>query len=216
MLSYLYLKSGNPLEALKECDKGLNSAAETDNLAMQRFALFFKGLVHLEMKSVNLAQNAVEELKELIDIGLNRKAIRYYYGLVGQIELEKENLSLAIENFKQALSLLPYQTVQTMEFYLEHTALFDDFIALAYFLSGDLPRAQEKYEKIISLSTGRYYFGDIYAKSFYMLGKIYEQQGNTARAIENYEKFLSLWKEADPGIVEVEDAKERLAALLIN
>ncbi len=47
-----------------------------------------------------------------------------------------------------------------------------------------------------------------------MLGKIYEQQGNTTKAIEHYEKFLELWKDADPGIPEVEDAKKRLAGLI--
>lgn len=41
--------------------------------------------------------------------------------------------------------------------------------------------------------------GDIYVKSFYMLGKIYEQQDNTALAIEHYQKFLDLWEDADPG-----------------
>jgi len=41
----------------------------------------------------------------------------------------------------------------------------------------------------------------------YMLGKLYEQQGNPAIAIEHYEKFLELWKGADPGIAELEDAK---------
>ncbi len=56
-------------------------------------------------------------------------------------------------------------------------------------------------------------FGDIYTKSFYMLGKIYEQKGWKGKAIENYEKFLDLWKDADPGIAELEDARKRLAEL---
>ncbi len=34
-----------------------------------------------------------------------------------------------------------------------------------------------------------------------------------AKAIEHYEKFLNYWKNADPGIAEVEDAKKRLAGL---
>ena len=47
-----------------------------------------------------------------------------------------------------------------------------------------------------------------------MLGKIYQEQGKKNKAMENYEKFLDLWKEADPGIPEVENAKKELAELL--
>ena len=46
-----------------------------------------------------------------------------------------------------------------------------------------------------------------------MLGKIYEEKGWEGKAIEPYERFLDLWKEADPGIPEVEDAKMRLEVL---
>jgi len=34
------------------------------------------------------------------------------------------------------------------------------------------------------------------------------------KATEHYSKFLELWKNADPGIAEVEDTKKRLAELI--
>jgi tetratricopeptide (TPR) repeat protein len=86
-------------------------------------------------------------------------------------------------------------------------------LALSYYKAGKLEGARQEYEGITKLSMGRADYGDIYAKSFYMLGKIYEQQGDTAKAIDHYEKFLTLWKDADPGLPEVEDAKKRLAGL---
>jgi len=67
-------------------------------------------------------------------------------------------------------------------------------------VSGDFKKACEEYEKITHLTKGRLYFGDIYARSFYMLGKLYEKKSWEAKAIEHYEKFLDLWKDADPGI----------------
>ncbi len=46
-----------------------------------------------------------------------------------------------------------------------------------------------------------------------MLGKIHQEEGRKAEAIANYEKFLDLWKNADPGFEEIEYASEQVAAL---
>jgi len=43
--------------------------------------------------------------------------------------------------------------------------------------------------------------------------KIYQDKGWKGKAIYHYEKFLDLWKDADLGIPEVEEAKKRVAGL---
>ncbi|NOR22597.1 MAG: protein kinase [Candidatus Aminicenantes bacterium] len=212
-LSQLYLRSGNTEGALEECNETWDTAVESDDLGWQRHALHAKGIIYLEIKSINEAKRIAGELKELIDKGLNKKAIRYYHHLTGMIELKKENFSNAIEHFKKARSLLPFQYTDGQYTDDDSHALFIDPLAFSYYKSGNLEKAREEYEKIISLTTGRILYGDIYAKSFYMLGKIYEQKGWKGKAIEHYQKFLDLWKDADPGIAEVEDAKKRATGL---
>ena len=121
---------------------------------------------------------------------------------------KRGNFSSAIELIRNAIALLPYESE-----YLDNHPIYLENLANAYHKSGDLEETLEIYEKISQLTVSRFLYGDIYVKSFYMLGKINEEQGNTAKAIENYEKFLDLWKDADPGIAEVEDAKKRVAGL---
>ena len=207
-LAYMYLKSKNLEEALKECNDVLTIASEAGILDRQREALYFRGRIYIEMKFKDESQKTADELKELIENGMNRKAMRLYYHLIGMIELEKEHFSEAIENFNQALTLLPSQFNPD-----DGQALFIESLAFAYYKAGDYEKARQEYEKIIHLTTGRLFYGDIYAKSFYMLGKIYEEEDMQRQAIEHYEKFLDLWKDADPGIAEVEDAKNRLAEM---
>jgi serine/threonine protein kinase/Tfp pilus assembly protein PilF len=208
--SYLAYLAGlkDPARALEETEKALILSRELDDLPNQRFLLGWKGDFLIRMGSLEKARQVSRELKELIDQGMNKKAVRYWYRLEGAIALENKNYAKAIEYFNEAISLLPFQSEV-----IEEHAYFMEPLALAYFKSGDLSRAREEYEKITELTTGRTGYGDIYARSFTMLGKIHEQQGDKTKAAENYQKFLDLWKDADPGFPEVDDARTRLAAL---
>ncbi len=207
-LAYLYLRSKNFEEALRECEVGLNISSEAGILSRQREAVYLKGRIFLEMESLDEAMGAADALKELIDGGLHEKAERYYLNLIGMIELKRKNFQMAIQYFKQAVALLPSQLDPGYG-----QALFIEPLALAYFESEDFDGAQKEHERIVSLSTGRLLYGDIFAKSLYMLGKIYEQKRMQDEAIEHYEKFLSIWSEADPSITEIIDARKRLTAL---
>ena len=72
-------------------------------------------------------------------------------------------------------------------------------------------KARTEYENIASMTMGKLYRGDIYARAFYRRGRIDEEQGLKDRAKEQYGKFLDLWKDADPGIPQVgaEERKKR-------
>jgi tetratricopeptide (TPR) repeat protein len=232
-LAYLLLKTGNPQEALAECNKVWisSSAGEEENLTPQqavlklispdlmperdfffRLALYFKGAAYLEMNSMDEAARAAADLKVSIQKGTTKQRMELYDQLKGMIELKKRNLSKAINYFHKALSLLPSQR-SSAPFFDNH-ALFIDSLATAYDLAGDIERAGEEFQKIISLTTGRLYYGDLFAKSFYMLGKIYQKKGWTAKAVEQYREFLTMWKDADPGLPESIDAKKRFTELL--
>ncbi len=209
-LGKLLLKTGDFTAALKEFEKAWSEAVEAEERSSEhRAALWLKGLTQVKMNSIQEAQKTADELKTLAEKGIHAKAIRYYHHLQGSIELEKKNYPQANEYLKKAAASLPGQGYAI--YMVRGYAIFYDTLASAYFRAGDLENAQKNYQAIISLTMGRLAEGDIYAKSFYFLGHIAEQQGQKARAVENYQRFLELWKDADPGIAEVEDARERLA-----
>ena len=205
-LAQLHLASGDPEEAFEDWKKAQNMALQGG--LDWRLSLHLKGLIYLKMESMDEAQGTADELKRVLQERTNKKLMRYYHHLVGMLELQKGNLSQAIVALKRALSLLPSQHSE-----LDDHALFFHPLAIAFYKAGELEKAQKQYKRITSLTTGRLFFGDIFAQSLYMLGKIYEEKGWQEKAREHYSQFLGHWKDADPGIPEVEDAKERLEKL---
>jgi eukaryotic-like serine/threonine-protein kinase len=209
-LGYLLELTGGPGEALKLYELIWDKAVQADDLGWQRRALWQKGLVQVKMNSLGQAQKTADKLRAFITKGLNKPAIAFYDNLQGRIELVKKDYGRAIEYFRKALSVQTAQASGSMD------AVYLKSLGTAYLLTEDLDNARKTFEAIVSLTSGRMDFGDIYAWSIYQLGKIAEKRGDKGAAQRNYEKFLILWKDADPGLLEVEGAKNRLAGLKGN
>ena len=58
------------------------------------------------------------------------------------------------------------------------------------------------------------YFTFAYSRQFYLLGKVNEGLDEKQEAINAYQKFLNIWKNADENLPEKIDAQKRLANLL--
>ena len=207
-LGFNHWRAGNYGEAMKYTEKLWASAVEDQAADYKRNALFLKALFHLEKEQIDQALTMAEKLKEINEELTNPKLIRDYYVLQGMIELKKKDYSKAIDHMERGYALYPEQN----NWFPYHAFVAYD-LGLAYVLSENFDKAEQAFDNIINMTTGRLWWGDLYAKSFYMLGKICEQQGDTAKAKEHYEKFLDLWKDADPGIQEVEDARKRMNGL---
>jgi len=202
---YIELASGNFEPALRDVARAFDFAGEHQKPYDQTYCLVLKGLIFLRKRSMDSVQKTADELKQFMEQNEIANA-SYYDFLLGSIELERGNYSKAVRFLEKVLM----DNDNDIEY--SYSA------AQAYYGEGNLEKAQKVCEKILSLTLRRYGIGhpryfDLFAKSYYILGKIYEKKGWPGKAIEHYEKFLDLWKDADPGIVEVEDARKRLAGL---
>jgi len=208
-LALLYLRAKQSQLALEKLNVLEEMARKAESISGQVRALHAKGIAHAQMKSFDEASRMAEEIKKSIPTWMHKKLIKYHDHLLGMIAFEKENFSESIQKLSQAAQSLyaPEDNFPRIQAYFIFT------LAQAYTKAGNLFSAQGEFEKILSLHLGRIGDGDFYAKSLYTLGKIFEQQGQKEKAIELFQRFLDLWKDADPGMAEVDDAKSRLTAL---
>jgi tetratricopeptide (TPR) repeat protein/predicted Ser/Thr protein kinase len=208
-LAYFYLRTGNPEEALEEIEGLLKGAVDEKSISGQVRALHAKGIASTQMKSFETARLIAAEIRALIPLWMQKKLLRYYDHLMGMIEYAQGNYSRAIPFLSRAEQSLyaPEDNFPRIQVFFIYT------LAQSYYQANNFQKAQEKFEKILSLHLGRIDGGDFYARSLYWLGKIFDQRSQRGKAAEHYEKFLRLWENADPGIPEVQNAETRLAEL---
>jgi tetratricopeptide (TPR) repeat protein len=204
----LYIYGEKWEEALNHFSQAWKLAVERGNLTKQWLLLVSKGVYFLKSQDVDGAMATASQLKESIESGLNDKAIREYDYLMGLIELENGNSPAAIEHLKKGKNLLPAEN----DAWDAHSK-YSFALGQAYSRTGELEKAQASFEEILTMTSGRLFYPELYVLALYELGRVFQDLGNTGRAMESFERFLEFWKDPDPGLPEVADAKERVAEL---
>jgi len=146
------------------------------------------------------ADTLLDELQTHID-KTDSSQVDIYELMHARVECEKGNFKNAVKYYEKKNRLEPSFENQFM-------------IARCLLKNNKLADAVAMYEKAINRYDDSRVYNGIHAVTVhYWLALAYEKSGWIGKAIEQYDIFLDIWKDADPGINEIDDAEERLIRL---
>ncbi len=197
----IYYEKKNFDMALKEIEasqKILNKISPDNPVKMRDWYAFALA----ESGKIKEAEGMLGSLKKDLE-EKNKTGVDTYWRALGVVELIKGNSKTAAGYLEKGI-----REARSSHFEGSY------FLAQAYLESGRLGEAVAELEKALSrYDENRAGFAIWSVKAHYLLGLAYEKSGWNNKAIEQYQEFLNIWKEADPGIPEVADARDRLSKL---
>ena len=200
--------SGQSFQSWFDFFLGYEPQYESDNTASHCFNL---GLVDLRQGRIDSAKSRLGKMKSLLpEIDpTNKNELEFFYDILqGEVYLAEGSVDQAIAVMEKASPLGRPPLIQYILFY--NMPAMKDVLARVYRENGEIDKAIAEYVRLITFDPDAEERCLIHPKYHYRLAQLYEQKGWRGKAIEQYEKFLDLWKDAVPGIAEVEDARERL------
>jgi len=177
---------------------------------------FCLGLLYVKQNKMVEAKGILDEIESIIaqleaaDVLTWIKVRRDW--LRSEISMAEGSPEEAIQIVK-SIEYPPIPTLQIDPIMIYNMPFLQDTLARAYHENGQLDEGIAEYERKVRFDPQSDDRRLIHPKYYYLLAKLYEEKGDTAKAVEHYERFLELWKDADTGLPELEEAKKRLALL---
>lgn len=93
---------------------------------------------------------------------------------------------------------------------LVHTLPVRDTVARIQLARGDTPGAIATYRELLTPSREQQWVAPLEPRFVLALARLLNQTGDAAGARAEYERFAALWRAADPGVPELEEARRYL------
>lgn len=170
------------------------------------------GLIDVKQGNIDSAKAHLKEMETWLP-KRRRPGGSGYYELLGEILLAEKSYDEAISSLKDVKQRIMPWIWNTRYILGYNVQALESPLAQAYKEKGNLDEAIAIYERLTDPNPENREGRLIYPKNYFELAILFELKGSKAKAVRFYEKFLDLWKDADPGTAEVEDARQKLAAL---
>jgi eukaryotic-like serine/threonine-protein kinase len=196
---------GNAAKARESAGTALGLSTGRDVQYGVALALVFGGGAAREQaKSERLADDLSKRFPEDTVVRFN-----YLPTIRAQLALNRNDFSKAINTLQAAA---PYELGSPGSF-SSYAALYPVYVrGEAYLATHQGSEAAAEFQKILD-HRGVVFNEPIGALAHVQLGRAYSMQGDTAKARAAYQDFLTLWKDADPGIPILKQAKAEYAKL---
>jgi serine/threonine protein kinase/predicted Zn-dependent protease len=217
MLGLIYCDRGE-FELSRKHLKSLFDFASQDSSSdikgIRAFYNYDLGSVDLKEGRVDAAKLKLAEIKSLLPElkPADKQRLPFFCDLFqGEILLAEGSVSKAIAVLEKASP--QGKPTDIKDVFSANIPFLKDVLARAYKEKGEIDKAIAEYERLITFDPRREERTLIHPLYYFRLAKLYEEKGEKAKAVAKYSRFLDLWKDADPGLPEVEDARQRLAGL---
>jgi len=177
---------------------------------------FYLGLDDAREGRVDRARGRLAEIDKARSPGTQDPSLFWmnnsYHFLLSALALKEGKGADAAAAFKK-MGPTPLTIGQISSLLQNNIPLLNDIPARGLAADGAKDKAVAEYERLTSADPGERLQQILHPFCRLRLARLYEERGERAKALVQYEKLAAVWKGADPGLAPVEEAARRLAAL---